>query len=256
MPAPLHIEYVAFSVPKRGNREQENEDAFWPPPCLLRTYTESGFRCAVADGATTAAFSGEWAQQLVRAFGEGKLGNVSDEHLTGLRAEWNGRFRNVANLPWYLEEKIFQGGFAALLGLDIRPPLGKTRLGRWRAVAVGDCCLFSVRRDAIRVRFPYTASSQFSDHPYLITTNASPDTPLDHQRQTWSDIWREHDTFFLMSDALAAWFMQGIRQGQKPWRRLNPALEEPAAFERLVATLRKENEMKNDDVTVVRVTVS
>ena len=64
---------MAFSVPKRGNQEHENEDAFWPPPCLLWTYNESGFRCAVADGATTAAFSGEWAQQLVRAFGEGQV---------------------------------------------------------------------------------------------------------------------------------------------------------------------------------------
>jgi hypothetical protein len=254
MLAPPRIEYAAFSVPKHGNREEENEDAHWPR--CLNAHPEPRFRCAVADGATAAAFSGEWAGQLVSAFGEGKLPQVSDAHLAGLRSTWNETYRNAAGLPWYMEEKVLRGSFAAFMGLEIRPPLGKLRTGRWRAVVVGDCCLFSVRRDSVRVRFPYTTAAQFGDHPYLIATNASPEAPLDGQRQlTWGR-WRAGDTFYLMSDAVAAWFLHGIRQGQRPWRRLNPALAESAAFERFVAALRQSGEMKNDDVTVARVMVS
>jgi hypothetical protein len=210
----------------------------------------------VADGATAAAFSGEWARQLVSAFGEGSLPNVSDAHLSGLRKVWNEKYRSATGLPWYMEEKVLRGSFAAFLGLEIRSPLGKLRAGRWRAMVVGDCCLFSVRRDSIRVRFPYTTAAQFGDRPYLIATNASPDASLDGQRQVTWGRWLAGDTFYLMSDAIAAWFLHSIRQGQRPWRRVDPALAEPATFDRFVAELRKSGEMKNDDVTVARVTVS
>jgi hypothetical protein len=250
--APVHIEYLTYSLPKRGNQEQENEDAAWPRGC--GAFPANTFRCAVADGATQAAFSGEWAQKLVEAYGKKRLTTMSDEHLADLRKGWNDHYRS-ANLPWYLEEKVLRGGFAAFVGLEIKGPIGRTRFGSWEAVAIGDCCLFSVHRDSARVRFPFKSPRQFGDTPFLVSTNAGTNTPLREQRKHDAGHWHEGDAFYLMSDALAAWFLSEIVQAKRPWRDLDTALDSPGSFQALISDLRGDGRMKNDDATVARVRV-
>lgn len=250
--AAVRIEYVTRSLPKGGTREQENEDAVSPDGC--EEVSLDVFRCAVADGATQAAFSGEWAQKLVQAYADRRLTTVSDENLAGLRKGWNEHYRSI-ELPWYLQEKVLRGGFAAFLGLEIRAPIGHTRLGNWRALAVGDCCLFSVRRDCPGVRFPFRSPREFGNTPYLISTNAAPDTPLRERRKQDEGHWREGDTFYLMSDALANWFLSEVVEANKPWRRLDRVLDCRASFEQLVSELRAGGRMANDDTTVARVCV-
>jgi len=58
----MEIHYHEFSVVKRGNTDDEYEDAF--------KGDESSGRFAVADGATGSAFAKEWARHLVEQFVE------------------------------------------------------------------------------------------------------------------------------------------------------------------------------------------
>src|SRR6476659_6577119 len=104
-------QWIAATVPKRGNRAEENEDATAAAP--------DGLRFAVSDGATEGWESGPWAARLVAAYGE-----RPPEPATF--ADWLKAARDWAPpvvagpVPWYAEEKQEQGSFATLLGLELR----------------------------------------------------------------------------------------------------------------------------------------
>ena len=138
----------AFWAPKAGNRTDEYEDAFWPLNTAKRAAKrkDTPVRFAVADGATETSFSGLWARRLVRAYGEGCLGGDDwDGWLRRLQREQAAWYGEVLQkpLPWYAEDKVRDGAYAALLGLEL------TAAGEWGGVAVGDCCLLQWRGDEL-----------------------------------------------------------------------------------------------------------
>jgi len=99
-------------------------------------------RAAVADGATESAFAGAWAERL--ACGVVEEDATTPEALRRAVPAWQAAWRDAvreraAGRPWYVEAKAEEGAFATLLGLSLRAG------GQWRAVGVGDCCLFRVR---------------------------------------------------------------------------------------------------------------
>lgn len=66
--------------------------------------------------------------------------------------------------------------------------------------------------------------------------------------------WTSHDRFYLMTDALACWFLHEIESGESPWScypfvRSN----EKVTFESWVKRLRSSKRMRNDDVTLIHV---
>jgi len=59
-----------------------------------------------------------------------------------------------------------------------------------------------------------------------------------------------------MTDALSCWFFREREQGNEPWNLLRDLdTAGHVSFEKLVADLRSEGRMKNDDVTLLRVDV-
>ena len=116
----MHVMARALWAPKAGNRSDEYEDAFWPQRTINRTVNRSGsFRFAVADGATETSFAGLWARRLVRAYGSGCFaGRNWQNQLRREQAAWYAEVLQKP-LPWYAEEKVHSGAFAALLGLEL-----------------------------------------------------------------------------------------------------------------------------------------
>ena len=55
-----------------------------------------------------------------------------------------------------------------------------------------------------------------------------------------------------MTDALAQWFLQKFEDRRKPWQDLRD-IESNDHLARLVETLRHAGQMRNDDVTLVRI---
>ena len=241
----------AFHVPKKGNEENQYEDAYYPAEGFHRDL--SVYRCAVADGATESAFSGPWAQLLVRNFGRRRL------RLKKLQRTYQRFIQRQPKLAWYVQAKLSKGAHAALCGLTVRDLPGRTPPGgTWRVLAVGDSCVFHVRGDEMLAVGPVTKSEDFDSSPYLVSTNGrfAIGRHAEHVKVIEGQ-WQSRDAFFLATDALAQWLLHEVEKGEPPWEMLR-AFGQPNCrpFAEIVDTLRKECGMKNDDTTLMRVEVA
>lgn len=248
----------AYWTAKFGMSADEYEDAF--------AYSLNSRHFAIADGATESSFADRWARSLVQKYSKeppspsgGK--EPLPEWLDPLQKEWHASIQWDA-LPWYAEEKARMGAFATMLGVSFsgshRKHTGGTMrfLRRredkvtWRACAVGDSCLFQIRKEALVMAFPLTHSDQFQNTPILLGSN--PDT----NRSVWNAVQvaegdcQNGDLFFALTDALAKWFLAEIEAGRKPWTELL-ALDGSAAFETFVQGLRSTKSIRNDDTTML-----
>jgi len=248
----------AFHVPKRGSAESEYEDAFFPTQVFRRDLSE--FHCAVGDGASESAFSGEWARLLVRGYCHRRV------TLERLQRCWL-RLATRRPVPWYLEEKIRRGAHAALVGLSIRDGRSSESLGgSWDMEAVGDSCFFHVRDNELLKVSPISKSDEFDNSPHLISTDASRSFGLDESRLTVaSGEWQPRDSFYLLTDALAQWTLAEHEAGRPPWplfRDLKQADDPDGGsakhrpFETVVAELRENGGLHNDDTTLLRIEVA
>jgi hypothetical protein len=229
----------AFRTPKAGCTAAEYEDA--------TAWSRRGGRYAVADGASASAFARLWAQLLVRAYVAGEIGADSIENdLQPIQAQWSdvvGR----RQLPWYAAEQARRGAFAALAGLTLHGD------GSWSALAVGDCCVFQVREDSLRVAFPISDASAFDNQPLLLGSRAESNLGLRHAQAiaTTDGTWAAGDTFLLMSDAIAAAFLRGIERGACPPLASLSFERSAAGFRRWVRAMRTERMLRNDDVSLL-----
>lgn len=252
----MHIFAEGFWLPKDENTPEEYEDAFSPADkCDSET---QDFRCAVADGATQTIFSGKWAQLLVSDFCNGSsFSDKLSERIPPLQSEWLRHVALKRPLPWYAEEKIEKGAYAALLGLRISTVQLNGKIeGIWQSTAVGDCCLFQIRRDDLFTRFPLLTASEFTNSPSLVSTNNDANLELKDFATGVCGKWEYDDYFFLMSDAIACWFLMAFEAGEKPWniiRDLGTGNTPP--FSEWVADLRNTNRLKDDDVTILVVRI-
>ena len=251
----------AFWAPKAGHSAEEYEDAFWwdyPPGADGR----DTFRCAVADGATETSFSGLWADLLARGFCKGRLDpDALAAGLPGLQRVWR-RLVGAKPLPWYAEEKVRSGAFAAVAGLTVLPardggPEGDgadSPGGRWRALALGDSCLFQVRDEGV-VAFPVAHSAEFGNRPALLSSNPAANAGLADRLPGACGDWLPGDRFYLMTDALACWFLRATEADERPWEALRDlaATGGSAGFAGWVGELRAGGALRNDDVTLVMV---
>jgi hypothetical protein len=156
-------------------------------------------------------------------------------------------------LPWYAEAKFAQGAFATFLGVVLKS------FGRpsWQAVAVGDSCLFQIRDGQLRQAFPLTQSSEFDNSPRLLGSRTSAVEARQREVRGYGS-WQAQDRFFLATDALAQWFLRQVEAGGKPWEVLESLLGESdvsTAGKAWIEQLRDQHEIRNDDVTLIMVTV-
>jgi hypothetical protein len=149
---------------------------------------------------------------------------------------------------WYAERKAREGAFSSLLGLSIDGD-------RWRALAVGDTCLFVVRSGKILRAFPLERAEQFSNRPSLLSSVSRANAGV------WDDIATvegelvANDRLLLMTDALAQWFLVEAEMGRKPWAAL-AKVTTPEQFQAYIDCLRAGGALRNDDVTLVNLQVA
>ena len=205
-------------------------------------------RLAVADGATECMFAGIWARLLVKAFGRGRMSapNTDFQCLSKLGGVWQRTIARRA-MPWYVEEKIRQGAFSTLLGFELHPQIGDDD-GEWCALAVGDSTL--------KESFPLGLSDEFGNQPDLLGTATTERNPQLIRRM--SGRWKLGDKFYLMTDALACWF---LKRRELLLDDDICKIEDQPAFQRLIESERQKvgdlgtHMMRNDDVTLVRCSV-
>jgi hypothetical protein len=252
----LACDYRAFRLPRQGYDPDECQDA-------AAGDAERG-RFAIADGAAESPHSALWAHLLVEEFvrQSERLPRWAN-WLPSLQEHWakktsaNGFAEMAADTafadtPWYLEPGLTQGAFATFLGLVIEDY-------GWHALAVGDSCLFQVRQGELRRAFPVTRAADFSNAPWLIGSRSSlVEMPNKNGVQQEGD-WQSGDRFWLMTDALAQWFLREVEEGGKPWLALETLLhsngDSQQAFVAWIESLRAARRLRNDDVTLLAVWV-
>lgn len=237
------LRWQAYRQPKHGNADADYEDA-------SAGDVERG-RFAVADGASEASFAGIWAKLLVERFVNDPDTPWRDlQWVAPLRKKWSAEVDGLP-LPWYAEEKRELGAFATFLGMAFRPHPADGR-GYWRALAVGDCCLFHTRGGRVKQAFPLTKSADFGNRPTLLRSRGdSTRTPPEfgHGR------WQTQDRFVLMTDALAQWFLARTEADADPLAEISELLTENIAFADWIAERRAKSVLRNDDVTLIVVDV-
>ncbi len=211
-------------------------------------------RFAVADGATESSFSSLWAKLLVRAYGNGRLkSRDSLGNLAPLQKFWDLAV-DAKPLPWYAEQKAKDGAFASLAGITLCDRVAEGPLGSWHGFAVGDSCVVQMKGEQPRVRFPYHESAQFNSRPLLLGSDPSANGRVAEAAVVLeNESWEEGDQFFLMTDALACWFMREFEQGAFPWKILDEIIWQ-TEFADWFQQSRDAKVLKNDDVTLVRLT--
>lgn len=235
----------ALHTHKRGNAPDEYEDAF--------ACDAARVRFAVADGASESSFVALWAKLLTEGFvaAEGKPWRDLD-WLTPARQRWAEKVDPLA-LPWYAEEKREQGAYATLLGIAFRVPKKSEDAFLWRALAVGDSCLFRVRKGKLRRSFPLNSPSDFGNQPDLFGSRGrTTDTPQNVRRLSGKA--RPGERFFLATDALAEWMLRQTENRRRPAEDIERLLVESDpqdAFADWVEERRDRQGLRNDDVTLV-----
>jgi hypothetical protein len=232
----------AASLPRDGHAATECEDR----------WALSALRFAVSDGAAGASYSDVWAGILTTAFckPDGPAGGQIEDWLSAARQAWlewaDGM--SARGLPWFTRDTLHDGSFATFVGLMFEADAGRLM---WTAVACGDACLFLVRDDTVAVSFPLSAANQFGASPDLVST-----FPVDPAALlSLAGAPADDDRYFLATDALAHWFLDQHACGAKPWRQLD-RLRTTAEFETFVAAARLARTLRNDDVTLVVLTVA
>jgi hypothetical protein len=242
------LRWQSLRLCKRGNSEVEYEDAAAGNP-------DNG-RFAISDGASEASFAGSWARGLVDAFVTTPSKPWQDfAWLAEVRQRW-AKDVDQLTLPWYAETKRDEGAYATLLGLVVRQPVPE-KAGTWRAVAVGDSCLFHTRGGRFLTSFPLTSSAEFANNPPLIGSRPG---PQDARRRCehGHGHWQLNDRFLLMTDALAQWFLRQTETEGRPLALIEELLAGTApqqVFTDWINTRRDREGLRNDDVTLLVVDV-
>lgn len=236
----MNTSATAWWAPKSGNTASEYEDAYAVKPEALRF--------AVADGASESSFARQWAELLVEGFVQDAPSAAAlPDFVTPLQAVWAEGQKGKAT-AWYSERKAADGAFSSLLGVTIDGD-------RWRAVAVGDSCLFVVRAGKMLRAFPLERSEQFSNRPSLLSSVGRSNAGVWSEVATVEGELQGKDRLLLMTDALAQWFLVESEMGRRPWAAL-AKVTTPEQFAAFVEVLRAGGALRNDDVTLVNVEVA
>lgn len=236
----MHTSATAWWAPKSGNAASEYEDAYAVKPEALRF--------AVADGASETSFARQWAELLVEGFVQ-DAPSAAELHdfVAPLQAVWAEGQKGKAT-AWYSERKAREGAFSSLLGLTIEGE-------RWRALAVGDSCLFVVRSGKVLRAFPLERAEQFSNRPSLLSSVSRANAGVWDQVVAVEGELQANDRLLLMTDALAQWFLVEAEMGRRPWAAL-AKVTTPEQFAATIDVLRAGGALRNDDVTLVSVEVA
>jgi hypothetical protein len=243
----MHIKCKTLWLQKDGNAAEDYEDSAYPREFLESNVSE--FKCAIADGATESSFAGLWADILVE-------GLVYGSDLDLLRKDFVVKV-GTKSLPWYAEEKLQSGAFAAVALLSLKE---HEEGNLCDLSALGDSCIMHVRDGALLTSFPLDRAESFNNSPSLLCSNGVGGAKEDklEERQV---IWLSGDVFWLMTDALACWALKRLRDYDDAFEILEK-IEDLEGFKKFVhehrAIIDEDGRptLKNDDVTFIKVSTS
>lgn len=189
------------------------------------------------------------------------------------RQKWQETVARRVKQPvsWLLERKLREGSAATLLGLEFHllPPatrparttpqsfeetqrdLNATGSIKWRALALGDSCLFHFRNTQLRAWLPVERSQDFCDRPPLLLTRYESGESCIWDQGRFAHGWcNSADAFVLATDAIAQWILRERESGNEPWQAIG-RVRSGRSFQTWAAAERNAGRLKNDDLTLL-----
>lgn len=233
-------------LPKLGHDASECEDAI--------ALDIDRCRFAVTDGATEAFDARNWAQRLAQHWVKNESIRTAEEFREWVTAEgrelhdsWNG-----LSLSWYSEEKARTGSFAAFAGLELDL---ETESPSWHAIALGDTCLLHCRRGALLKSLPLSHSETFNSNPVLVASDSSLHENMMQSLVIDSGSCESGDVLLLMSDGVAAWYLQRLETND-----LDPdefiSAKQDEELRRFFDEERLAGRIRNDDIALLRIEIT
>lgn len=248
----LKCSYKHISIAKVGNSANENEDNVLVPS-ISELESEPIIKFAISDGATESSFSKEWSDLLVSCYKD-KPFDLTNLPLTinAISEAWQS-ITSAIELPWYAQQKLENGAFATFLGITLN-----LEEQTFDSVSIGDCTLFQVRNNKLINSFPLTSFEDFGNTPSLFATNSKFQSDFSKSVKYLTGLVESGDLLILASDALAMWIFKRLNQGESPWLSLLTLLnyeDYQTDFSNWTFNKIKENEMKNDDISVILINI-
>ncbi len=263
-------------VPKHGSTSRECEDAICVlPETPFDELIEGPVAASVCDGATESVLAKDWASALASASAARALsdpdffeaGTAFAEFAADVVGRWDPwldeytqlRAASGHPLKWYEKAKLSGSTFATMLSVRVAPEPGSDHPDcgwRWQAAALGDTCLFHIRDDLPIRSFPIDHADEFGTAPDLFGSR-NHDTALLTARTRFADgVCVPGDRLLLMSDALAAWFLT-VDNAVAAVRELLEfgGPHDAVGFGDWLDKLRDRQELRNDDVALIRIDV-
>lgn len=244
----MRFEARTFWLPKDADETAQYQDAF-------ALDAETG-RAAIADGVSSAIFSGPWAKLLT-------LGVIAEPPalddtaafqawLAEKRAAWTNAI-DASKLTWYQRPKMVDGAMTTLLWLELLPAEtnaeGLATRYHLRSFAIGDSCLFHVRGGELLYWFPLENAGDFGLNPAVV---ASVDRQLDHLLafKARDEECLPGDLLVLATDAVALWAVERQEAGEAvDWSRYWDCSDDDWRGE--IFAHRNAKQMRFDDSTLV-----
>ena len=241
----------AYSFAKEPGLPREWEDSV---ACSVR----SG-RFAIADGATQAYRSGEWAEMLTEAYVTDfppRDGHDDPQRMKAIR-DWFAdqarmwQEREVPASDWWAKDAAQANPpSATFAGLQVTR---SAEVADWEAVAIGDCCLFQIRQGHLMTAFPLDSPAQFNTHPHLLTTANGRLTGSLNALRARTGRALPGDIFVLGTDAVSECLLGLAGHDPDIWGRLG--FFGARKFGHMVADLRAAEAIAADDVAILVIAV-
>lgn len=176
--------------------------------------SEDETRHAIADGATRSFFPKTWAEILVKAFCEETTLSLEQENweewIEPLRQRWLEQVTSTVQ-----ETKRFisidrlsklESAASTFVGLEIDP-----KKSVWKAMIIGDSCLFHVRDSKLEESYLIKESEDFTNRPDIFASFAKDSL---YEPTFKNGEVNLGDIFILTTDALAKWIIQHEEVGK------------------------------------------
>jgi hypothetical protein len=147
------------------------------------------------------------------------------------------------------------GAYAAFIGLSFFESAHELH---WQAIAIGDACLIIWRQNAIIKSFPLDEPENFGFRPFLLPSNRNVQQAILEKVEVRSAPVLPGDSYFLLTDAIAAWFLRAARSAPEEIVRLEHMLDcgNRDELDEFIEDARSNGSLRNDDVGIVKIWVA
>lgn len=245
----ITLKVASFITHKKAESLDDCQDAI--------KVNEACSRYAVADGATRSFFPKQWAELLVERFCEMPTLSLNAENwkqwLAPIQEEW---YRQVEERVQEVNQFYLTNSFSArepavstFIGLEVE----KTKR-EWRAVVIGDSCLFHKNSSGFR-SYLIEQSEDFTSRPEAFASfpEANHYNPAFIRGELESG-----DLFILATDALAKWILEH-KESENLAEMLHQLrqIENREEFNQFVDQARDDEKIRlvNDDVALLLISV-